>query len=347
MLFNIQSDKGDEIIGYVVPDDSEKTPVLRVLSEGSAIAQIPCNELRPALVESGRHSNGLCGFTINSSNVPALAEQRDVEIVDEESGILIYRRKLDTQCVPKRLFRLETHLFPLWKLDSALETHFIYFHKGIERYGRETATQILHLENAPSLYVSGRLAYKQYDALLDKSFYYITLLNEPYYELAERLMTFKHIPKYGDALMGPRDLMTFQPAIDFAATLESDDTVLRRAFANMPGEVIALLSNPLAHQLAAESFDSALPRGAVATALANLSLFTLVGLRERADLFAEDMEIQLNLPDNSIQIPPLMPPVHALANKLRRIPEAELLLEADLDIYAQVKVAIDQAETAP
>jgi len=343
MLFNIQSDKGNEIIGYVVPDDFEKTPVLRVVSEDEVLTYVYCDEPRPGLVAAGRHASGLCGFTLNDTEVPNLARLRHLEIFDDETGLMVYRRKLDAQCVQMRLFRLETHLFPLWALDNALEEHFIYFHKGVERYGQETATQIFHLENAPSLYVSGRLNFKTYEALLVQSFKYVVLLHEPYYELAERLMTLKQIPKYGDALMGPRDLMTYRPAIEFAADLKADEASLSKAFATMPGNVITLLSNPVVHQLAAPSFDSPLPRGALATALGNLANFMLVGVSERVSPFAEDMETFLGFPPNSIQIPPLLAPVQALAQKLRRIPETEILLDSDLALYNQVAGAIDRS----
>lgn len=343
MLFNIESDEGGEITGYVVPDDYEKVPVLHVLVGGQVVAEVRCSEPRPALVAAGRHLNGLCGFLLNDANVPGLGALRYVEVVDEESGILIYRRNLDDEGLPRRLFRLETHLFPLWGLDAALKQHFNYFHRGIERLGSETATQIFHLLNASSLYVSGRLTLKQYEALIHGRFAWVTLLHDPYYELAERLMTLKLAPKYGDALLGQRDVSAFKPAIDFVADLETDEEGLVRAFAEMPGAVITLLSNPLARQLAADSFDGPLPRGAVATALANLATGEIVGTREHAQIFAEDVEQLMRLPRGAVQVAPLLTPVQALADRLRKLPEAEVLLEADLDIYGQVKAAVEAA----
>lgn len=343
MLFNIESDEGGEITGYVVPDDYEKTPILHVLVAGQVTARIRCSEPRPALVTAGRHLNGLCGFLLNDANVPGLGALRYVEVVDEESGILIYRRNLDDEGLPNRLFRLETHLFPLWGLDAALKQHFNYFHRGIERLGAETATQIFHLQHAHSLYVSGRLTLRQYDALIYERFTWVVLLHDPYYELAERLMALKLVPKYGDALLGQRDLSVFKPAIDFVATLETDEDGLTKAFAEMPGPVISILSNPLARQLAAESFDALLPRGAVATALANLATAGVVGIRERPHAFAEDLEQIMRMPQGAVQIAPLLPPVQALAERLRRLPETEVLLEADLDIYGQVKAAVEQS----
>jgi len=343
MLFNIESDEGGEITGYVVPDDYEKTPVLHVLLAGEVIARICCGEPRPALVSAGRHANGLCGFVINETHVPGLAQIRSLAVVDEESGLLIYRRNIDGHGIQYRLFRLETHLLPLFGLDASLKEHFDYFHRGIERFGKETATQIFHLENAPSLYVSGRLTLRQYEALIYGRFTWVTLLHDPYYELAERLTVLKRAHEYSDALFGARDRMSFEPAIDFATSLVWDNDGLSRAFAGMSGAVITLLSNPVARQLASDSFDSPLPRGALATALANLATSQLVGIRERAEDFVEDLEQIMRIPTGVVKIAPLLAPVEALANQLRAIPEVEILLEVDIDIHSQVKAAIQAA----
>ncbi|WP_413992033.1 hypothetical protein ACMDCR_08085 [Labrys okinawensis] len=342
MLFNIQSDNGHAIVGYVVPDDYERTTTLRVVVEGEVIARVPTDECRISLVESGRHGTGLCGFTIDNAVVPDLFDLHDLQIFEDETGILIYRRRPASADIQERVFRIETHLFPLWHMDTALQEHFCHFHKGVDRYGSETTTQIFLLDNAQSIYISGRLPYRQYYSHLD-SFACVTLLHEPYYELAERLMTLKHATKYGDTLLGPRESTILQPAIDFANALNSDGEALSRAFAAMPGPVIALLSNPIARQFAAESFDAPEPRGSVATALANLSQCALVGVRERAAPFAGDLENLLGLPPATVQIAPMLQPAQALANKLRHIPEVEILLESDLDIYAQVSEAVHHA----
>ncbi|MFC2254892.1 hypothetical protein ACETRX_35285 [Labrys portucalensis] len=83
-----------------------------------------------------------------------------------------------------------------------------------------------------------------------------------------------------------------------------------------------------------------MPRGAVATALANLASAGVVGIRERPHVFAEDLEQIMRMPQGAVQIAPLLPPVQALAERLLRLPETEVLLKADLDIYGQVKTAV-------
>src|SRR3974390_2682231 len=92
MLFNIERDSGDCVVGYFVPDGFETTPHLRVRSGGVEVAQVEANELRQSLVDAGRHQTGLCGFTIADPQVPGLSGLDDLEIFDEESGLLVYRR---------------------------------------------------------------------------------------------------------------------------------------------------------------------------------------------------------------------------------------------------------------
>src|SRR5262249_8691481 len=152
------------------------------------------------------------------------------------------RRRLPSQVTQKRIFRLETHLFPLWRLDEGLERHFQYFHKGIERYGRETTTQLFLLNNSTSLYLSGRLIFKTYEYYINETFNCIALLHNPYIELAERLMALKVIRRFGRELLGERDLIAYGPAIAFAETIEHDEKALHRAFAKMSKAVIANLA---------------------------------------------------------------------------------------------------------
>src|SRR5262249_51833005 len=149
------------------------------------------------------------------------------------------------QIVQKRILRLETSLFPLWRLDDAVERRFQYFHKGIDRYGRETTTQVFLLSNSTSLYLSGRLLLKTYENYIDETLSCMALLRDPYMELAERLLTLKHMGEAGKELIGERDFMAFGPAIAFAKEIENDEKVLNRAFATMSRAVIGNLANPL------------------------------------------------------------------------------------------------------
>jgi len=345
MLFNIERDEGARIVGYLVPDAYSGSPSVRITDGHKDLATLPCQEERPALVAAGRHETGRCGFTVNDKVIPDLSQQERLELYDSESNLLIYRRRPATQVIQKRIFRLETGLVPLWRLDDSLERHFQFFYKGIERHGGETATQLFLLNNSGSLYLSGRLVFKAYENYIDETFTCVAMLRNPYKELAERLLTLKLIRKFADkfSLLGERDMMFFGPAMDFAEALESDEKVLRRAFGSMPKAVIPNLANPLTRQLAARTSDETPTKGAVAAALGTLSHFAIVGLREGQDLFLAQFAELLGTEEGSLPATAEFSRTAEFADHLKLVPEVEVLIEQDRQVYGAVKSAVEKA----
>jgi hypothetical protein len=345
MLFNIEVDEGTRIVGYVVPDAFTGSPSVRISDGQRELLILPCREERAALVAAGRHDTGRCGFTIDETIIADLTQQEALEIYDQETNILIYRRRPPAQVTQKRIFRLETHLFPLWLLDDRLERHFQYFYKGIERSGRETATQVFLLNNSSSLYLSGRLVFKSYENYINETFNCVALIRNPYMELAERLLTLKHISGVGREILGERDVMAFASAIAFAETIENDEKVLHRAFSTMPRAAIVNLSNPLTRALAARTADEVPTKGAIATALGTLSSFAILGLRERQDVFLSQLADLIGTPPQTLPPIPDFVKTAELAQSLQEVPEAGLLIEQDREIYRQVEAAIESALT--
>jgi len=343
MLFNIEVDEGTRVIGYLVPDSFTGSSSIRIADGQRNLLILPCREERAALVVAGRHETGCCGFTIDETIISDLAQQEALEIYDQETGILIYRRRPPSRVAQKRLLRLETHLFPLWRLDDRLEGHFQYFHKGIERHGRETTTQLFLLNNSTSLYLSGRLILKSYENWIDGTFNCIALLRDPYMELAERLLTLKFIRGGGKEILGERDFMAFGPAIAFAEAIEVEEKALHKAFAAMPRAVIAILANPLIRQLAARMPDEIPTKGAVATALSTLSSFAILGLREHQDLFLAQLADLVGVSRQALPVVPDFVKTGELSRLLKGVPEVGVLIDKDIEVYHHVKAAIEGA----
>jgi len=345
MLFNIEFDEGRRIVGYLVPDAFTGSSSVRVTDGRRDLLTLPCLEERSALVVAGRHATGRCGFTIDESMIADLATREDLELYDQETNILIYRRRAPARMTQQRIFRLETHLIPLWRLDDRLERYFQFFHKGIERHGRETATQVFLLNNSSSLYLSGRLTFRAYENYVNETFNCVTILRDPYMELAERLLALKVVRKLTRELplLGDRDMMAFGPAIEFAEAIENDEKVLHRAFASMPTAAIASLTNPVTRQLAARNPDEVPTKGAVASALSTLSSFAIVGIKERQDMFLAQLADMLAVDPKTLPAMPELTKTVELADELRRVPEAGLLIEQDLEVYHLVKAAIEEA----
>jgi hypothetical protein len=342
MLFNLERDLGTSIVAYLVPDSLAAPAMLRVRGQGRELATLEANETREALVAAGRHPTGRCGFHIDEAVIPGLSHIGDLELREAETDVMVYRRHPPDSAIPHRLFRLETHLLPLWRLDDVLEPRFHMWYKGVDRHGRETSTQIFCLDQYASLYVSGRLLLKSYEYYLAKGFATIAILRDPYDELAERILILRHIGPHAEKLLGLRDAMTFAPVIACLEELESfAELDLKRFFRHLPAAAITALSNPLVRLLTARAPDEMPSHASLAAALDALASFEILGLRSDAgtfrhavsDLCGVDVEILPSIAESSL--------VQELGRRLRAIASIESFLEKDLELYQQTARAFE------
>lgn len=343
MLFNIEVDSGECISGYVVPDTFSGVPAIRICANGEERCTLTANEMRQALVGAGRHETGQCGFSIDTQLVPDLPALTDLELFDAETNVLIYRRPNPTH-IQKKLLRLETHLFPLWALDNAIASQFQYFGKGVENLGQETVMQLFLLNNIESVYLSGRILYKNFAYFIESGFQTLVVLQDPYEELAERLLVLSKIRKVGTTHLGMRERTTLEPAMDFAESLPmQDEKALRRALRQMPENVAALLANPLVRQLTVGSPDEMPAGSAIASALDILANSALVGLRYQPTTFLSGFAELLVLDPATLPGLPKFATVAPLAQLLRQCGEVDMLLEKDMEVYHCVQSAFEKA----
>jgi hypothetical protein len=334
MLFSLQEDNGSAISVYVVPDSGGTVPSIRVRSRGVELLSLSANVTIPALVAAGRHATGLCGFAIDEGLIPDLAGHADLEIVEAESDILVYRRAVPDLIPDMNLFRLETHLLPLWRVDDALKSRFQYWYKGIDRFGRETSTQVFCLNNGTSSYVSGRLLYKNYEFYLSKGIKTVAMLRDPYDELAERLILLKNIGTRAEEVLGARDAITFAPVIEGLAESEAlDEAFFKRFFKRASDEVLIPLANPIVRQLTASTPDEMPNHASVAAALDVLSTFDLIGLRAESEDFHSGLAALLAIPEPTLPPVPEYVRVTDLGAQLRGNTSVESFLEKDLEMF--------------
>lgn len=351
MLFNVEHDTGDKITGYLVPDNFTSISRIKLVNRGEVVSIFETPEERPALVAGARHETGRCGFTIDDRDVPNLAMQLDLELYDDATGCLIYRRLKPTM-VKKRLIRFETQLLPQWRLDELLFQYFQYVGKGVDRYGRETVTQMFLLENTPSLYISGRINYKNFSYYIENGFECFCMLQSPHDECAERLLVLRNAAKIGTAFLGERDATRFEPAIRFAESLPLDDPKsLQRTLHEIPEEVASLLANPFTRLLTASNPDDMPGPSAIASALDVLSGFAVLGIRDRYQDFNEAIGEWLGIDPAPL---PMLPPfreISPLGKLLQETKVLDIILEKDMELYHHVEEIIKPfeggASTAP
>lgn len=343
MLFNIEVDLPHQISGYFVPDSYSGASVVRVVHGRGDPLIIEAAGVIPELVSIGRHATGKCRFWFDQSVIPCLPEIQDLEIQEPETGLRLYRRRPAEGIVRAKVFRLETHLAPLWHLDDALDYKFQFLYKSIEQFGRETTTQILELVNADSRYASGRILLKPYEYLLYNGFQLVCLFRDPYAELAERLLLLKQVNEGDPNLLGVRESMMFDEAIEFVATLDlSDERQLRRAFGKISNEDAAIFADPLVRSLVARTPSEMVDDTSIGSALEALSGFAVVGLREHPELFIESLGAVLGI--SPTDLPPVSESVAVveLGRVLREIGTVRHLIEHDVELYNCVKAALEQ-----
>ncbi len=345
MLFNIEADEGHRVVGYFVPDRFSGASVIRIEGSGLEPLTFQANEIRHSLVVAGRHETGWCGFSFDQNLIAGLAEIQDLEIHDPETGVVLYRRRPAGMIINAKIFRLETHLEPLVHLDDAFDRSFRFFYKGMEQFGRETTTQIFLLDHADSIYTSGRVLYKTYEHFIEGGgFKTICLLRDPYDELAERLLVLNRAAEGDMGTLGTRDSMSFEGAIEFAASFDlADEKQLRRAFRTMSAEDAFIFADPLVRSLGARTPDEMPQDSTIAAALDVLSTCAVVGLRQYPDLFLEAVGALLAV--EPCGLPPIAEPpsVTSLGRILRQIGAVKSLIERDLELYNHVKTALEKA----
>ena len=341
MLFNLESDNGRVIKGYLVPDGFSDQPSIRIVVKGREDIVMECGDVREAVVASGRHATGTIGFRLDETIVQGIETMRHIAIYDVKTGLLVYRRPPSDKIIPKRVLRLETQMIPLARLDVALDPHFHYAIRAVERFGHETAMQAFHLNGVKSIYISGRILLRNYEEFLDKGFEVVTQIADPYEEMAERLMLIKRFDKLPPALLGERDRMLLAPAaLHFADVDIFWPRELTRALALAPENVQRYLSSPVTRQLVATHPEQVPTRQSLAAAMDSLSRFAVVGLKSQAGTFAEPLEEFLDVKPDINWHSPRGGLTHELTTLLKNLPVAERLAEFDLILYHFIRQAV-------
>ena len=346
MLFNIERDLGTEISGYLVPDGFTGQLAVRVKGAGELLLTKQTDSLRESLVAAGRHETGLCGFTVTETEIPGLARIQDLEVRESETDILIYRRCNPEAVVHEKVFRLETHLLPASRIDRAFQARFQFHFPSIDRFGLETTHQMFNINNSDSVYASGRVSYRSVEQYVDQKYLVLALIQEPFDELAERILFLRLIGENNIEVLGSRDVIRLENLKSFVSSLPLDsDKELARAFREIDPDSFNMLSDPLVRQLTTRLPDETLKPSSISQALSVLSSFKIVGVRHRADLFTEALVDTFSLHADEIPTFEPIPAARELGARLRTMPSVERLLEHDVALFHFLSDAFEKSLT--
>jgi len=349
MLFSIDEDVGERIIGWLMPDNPAATPRILVHLDFAHHVVVEAFVYRPLLKEQGLHNTGVCGFVIDETNCPGVTGAAKLEIIDADNNVLIYRRRAPGQSTEQKFLRLETQLFRSSGIDEQLAPLFHMFYKSMELLPEETTRSIFAIPFTKSICTSGRIFFRIWEPLLrDREFKIGILLREPFEEMSERLLILKWAssPDVSPAVL---DLMpALQPCAGALRDVDiTSASALDAILSRPPDEMRALLYNPLVYQLAAPNAFDPPPTPEIAAALDALAELDVVGLRADPRPFFDILAAVLDLPDPLTEVPiAASKTVIGFADILRELRSARALIEKDLEVYAEATRVLATASDA-
>ncbi|KAA3520919.1 MULTISPECIES: hypothetical protein [Agrobacterium] len=346
MYFNVYSDTGETIEGYLIPDGFSTKPMITVTCNSETYGPFNCDVFLEGPLKHGHHDTGVVGFRLDNKNVPALSTSLDLEIVDDDTGFVIYRRYNPGKHVAKKLFRLETQFAPHRELDNSLKGYFQFHAGSAELYGGETVRQMLEIVNQPSAYVSGRVLLRTVHRYFTDDTIRIASLRDPFYELAIRLLTVASHKKRPLNFMSERDVILFEPAMQhFVDTNFSDPQNIKAKILSAHKDILGLFESPFTHQLVATNPTEKVSRDGVSSALDALSQFAVFDPHETGSDIADAISESTGIARDEIAFSPVRSPFLELADVLREIKIIERVLENDLILLHFIRKAEQRASS--
>lgn len=333
-----------QIFGWLVPDNPGTVPVIEIVAPDGAVTRMRTNQVRLDVRDGGFHHTGEVGFLINDDTYEGYSSvSGELEIREPSTGLVLYRSVNPDQHLLERVFRYETQVMPYGPAEASWSENFALYYNAIERYPFDTLRWILESEKAPSVALSGRINVARWEPFFRHYDYKtITLLRDPFEELAERLLFLR----FASSSEAPADLKKH------LSGLEGLDVVARRinlavpstigeAFSYLTDKHIHELSNPIVKSLTC-GFDEHPRRQHVELALNKLSTFDLVGVRSRYDYYRDALTNLLSrdiIPEQTLSIES----TSALVPLLREVKIVRSMFKFDELLYEYTQEAVDRA----
>ena len=341
MFFNIDSDSGDAISGWIAPDNPSVIPKISILIPGRPEIVIDANVARPDVRDLGLHGSGQVGFVVTDEIAPGLANVEEIEILEHDARIPLYKRFRPDLHLERKLFLFDCAAMPQRGMIQNLTAHFALNYTNAERYSLETMIVLLNNQFSKSLFFCGRSNFNRYASFLENGGYVrAALLRDPVQELAERLLFLSLMAKSDAANLVPTYATGLTPLVGFAKNLKfHDQKALLSAFRQIDDAQRQALVSPMVRMLGC-TLDEPPTHHHVSLALDHLASLDVVGTRARFPSFKALLGQILGVDVLGNQPPATFPTVEALAGSLSHIGIVLDLLEHDIALYAYVEQAL-------
>ncbi|WP_442753564.1 hypothetical protein ACNHKD_11180 [Methylocystis sp. JAN1] len=348
MNFIVDGDTGSVISGWLTPDNPSATPSFVVVIPGRDEIEIRANVDRLDIRDLGMHGTGQCGFRVDQEIVPDLPSLVDVEILEAETRLPIFRRFQPDDEVERKVFVFDCAIIPQRRLVAEIKSRFSLTYFNSERHGLETTVAMIANPANRSVFISGRTNLMRYDYLLkEKGFLRVALLREPHEELAERLYFFNFLVREGDASSFSTYTSGVRSLLDFARDLPFNDLkALTGAFRASSEQHRRELMSPMTKVFGCD-VDEPPKHANVSRALDSLADFDVVGTRERFPLFKDLLAGAIGSNILGDEEPVVFQSVKTLAANLAKIGVVNDLLADDLALYSYAEDAINEGVLNP
>ena len=342
MRFAIDADTGNQISGWIVLDNPNETPTIRIIVPGRKHIDMLANIHRRDLVDGGWHATGMVGFYIDSSIVPGLETENEIELRERDSKLLFYKRYSIHSHIDKKLLLLDSSLFPQRKLYNTINPHFSLPFNFITHLSYETFFSIVSMPHGKSMFIAGRPFYMRYAGDFQLYQYVVAaLLRDPFEQFAENLLFLNLVARsqnpelFAPLVAGMTSLLPF--ALEFPF---DNDKEMAKAIRKLSEEQQDLLRDPTTRMLACNPGERA-NRNHVSVALGNLATMNAVGTRARFAEFRTMLADALGADVIHDAVPEVWTSAPALTEKLARLDIVKDLLENDLALFSFAEEAVE------
>jgi hypothetical protein len=224
-----------------------------------------------------------------------------------------------------------------------LSAHFTNFYFHSERLSLETVQGIIGNNSLPSVVFYGSSNFYSYALRLAEAGYIrAALIQDPFLELAERLLILKLIAN--GRLPNAESISGLNRGLHFAQDLRlTDEKAMLQAFRQLDSGQRDLFANPMTRLFGCADNEAPLRRH-VSIALENLATMDVVGVRSEFPLFRQMLAAAVGVDAVGGESPVVLDIVAELAQKLLRIGVVEDMLAADSQLYEFVKAAMRSAQ---
>ena len=347
MLFDMRK-AGSTIVGWVSPDNPRKPPAIKIVRPDKTTLTVSTNHFRPDVRDAGIHPTGQNGFLINAKLFPALAPVLDrLEIVDETTGLLLYRPHDEKTHLPLKVFRLELQAMPYAQVETAWDRNFALYYSAVERHPFETLFTILNNPTTRSIALAGRPSFQRYGALFrERDYKIVTFLRPPLEEMAERLLFLRYILTSEAALEFRAHLWGLHPlALAVKGVDFEDRSSVLSFFSSLSFQQKGALENPMVKALAC-NHNEAPRQHHVQLALTNLASLDVVGISSRGAEYRQMMAELLSRDIYSDGIPKLPAAIKVIADSFAEIKPARELVALDIALFNLVESAVGRVLNA-